>query len=168
MNMNFKSLLLLLLLPVASHAAEGFILKSGEGEELFNGIVIKASPETGTQRSIMVEQSFPLEGSTGLHLHEQGDELFYVVSGHGSATLGETESPVASGDVIFVPAGSIHRIRNLDNDEPLVVVFFMDRPELVAQFREMHEKILSEPSRRLTRDEVTEIEIRTGGGRSVN
>ena len=118
MNMNSKFLLLLLLLPVASHAAEGFILKSGEGEELFNGIVIKASPETGTQRSIMVEQSFPLEGSTGLHLHEQGDELFYVISGHGSATLGEIESPVAPGDVIFVPAGSVHRIRNLEMTNP--------------------------------------------------
>lgn len=166
--MNLKIGFLLLLLPIASNAAEGFILKSGDGEELFNGIVVKASPESGTQRSILVEQSFPLEGSTGLHLHEQGDELFYVVSGHGSATLGDVESDIAPGDVIFVPVGSIHRIRNLDNEVPLVVVFFMDRPELVDQFRAMHEKILAESGRRLTQEERIEIENRTGGGRAVN
>lgn len=166
--MKFRIAFLLLVLPLVGNAAEGFILKAGEGEELFNGIVIKASPSTGTQRSIMVEQSFPLEGSTGLHLHEQGDELFYVVSGHGSATLGEIESSVGPGDVIMIPAGSVHRIRNLDNEEPLVVVFFMDRPELIAQFRAMHEKIQANPGRRLTREERIEIENSTGGGRSIN
>ncbi|MDA1369680.1 MAG: cupin domain-containing protein [Proteobacteria bacterium] len=153
--MNLRISVFLLVLPISSHAAEGFILKAGEGEILGNGIVIKASPAIGTQRSIMVEQSFPLEGSTGLHLHEQGDELFYVVSGQGSATLGESESPIGPGDVIFVPAGSIHRIRNLDYEEPLVVVFFMDSPELVDQFREMHEKAMENPDRRLTLDECT-------------
>ena len=38
--------------------AEGFILKRGEGEPLLKGIVVKASPKTGTTGSILVEQSF--------------------------------------------------------------------------------------------------------------
>lgn len=166
--MKLRIAVFLMALPFSSYADEGFILKAGEGEIIGNGIVIKSSPATGTQRSIMVEQSFPLEGTTGLHLHKQGDELFYVVSGQGSATLGETESPIGPGDVIFVPAGSIHRIRNLDYEEPLIVVFFMDSPELVDQFRAMHEKASENPGRRLTRDEILEIENNTGGGRSVN
>ena len=36
---------------------EGFILKTGEGEPLLNGIVVKASPKTGTLGSILVEQT---------------------------------------------------------------------------------------------------------------
>ncbi len=35
--------------------AEGFILKTGEGEPLLNGILVKASPKTGTMGSILVE-----------------------------------------------------------------------------------------------------------------
>jgi len=38
--------------------AEGFILKAGEGEPLLNGLVVKASPKTGTTGSILVEQTF--------------------------------------------------------------------------------------------------------------
>jgi len=116
-------------------AAEGFILRTGEGEVLQNGIVVKASPATGTLGSILVEQTFPTGGGTALHLHEQGDELFYVISGRGTATLGGTTDGIGPGDVIFVPRNAVHRIENLNSDEPLRVVFFMDSPELVEEFR---------------------------------
>ena len=125
---------------------EGFIVKKGEGEPLLNGIVIKASPKTGTESSILVEQSFPKGGSTILHKHEQGDELFYVVAGKGLATLGKTTEEIGYGDVIFVPKGAVHQIQNLNNDEPLKVVFFMDSPELVEQFRAIHEWMKKHPN----------------------
>ena len=162
------TILVLLAIPFWSFASEGFILKSGQGEELVNGLVIKASPLTGTQRSILVEQTFPLGGTTGLHLHEQGDELFYVVSGGGLATLGDVEESIGPGDVIFIPIDATHRIRNTDNKVPLVVMFFMDSPELVDQFRAMHERVTAEPNRPITQEEMLEIEIKTGGGRAVN
>ena len=34
---------------LAEGTAEGFILKTGRGESLQNGIVVKASPKTGTK-----------------------------------------------------------------------------------------------------------------------
>lgn len=40
----------------AEPAVEGFILRTAEGEFLRNGIVVKASPATGTEGSILVEQ----------------------------------------------------------------------------------------------------------------
>lgn len=100
-------------------AVEGFILMTGEGESLQNGIVVKASPATGTLGSILVKQTFSRGGTTNLHLHEQGDELFYVVSGHGIATLGGSTDEIGPGDVVLVPQSAVHRIQNLDNDEPL-------------------------------------------------
>ncbi len=151
-----------------AYAAEGFILKAGEGEPLLNGIVVKASPRTGTMRSILVEQTFQRGGTTGLHIHDQGDELFYVVSGRGTATLGEKTEVIETGSVIFVPRGAVHRIENVDNDDPLKVVFFMDSPELVDQFRAIHERIKSEPNRLITPEERAAIEERIGGGRAVN
>ena len=152
----------------ADPVTEAFILRVGEGEFLQNGIVVKASPTTGTLGSILVEQTFPKSGSTILHFHEQGDELFYVVSGRGMATLGEQTEGIGPGDVIFVPRSAIHRIANLDNDEPLKVIFFMDSPELVEQFRAIHARVTSEPDRPITPEELAAIEDRIGGGRAVN
>ncbi len=148
-------------------ATEGFILRTGEGEVLQNGIVVKASPATGTEGSILVEQTFPRGGTTNLHLHEQGDELFYVVSGRGAATLGDREEEIGPGDVIFIPRFAVHRIDNLTRDEPLRVVFFMDSPELVEEFRAIHERVTSHPARPITPEERAAISERIGGGRAV-
>ncbi len=148
-------------------AVEGFILRTGEGEFLQNGIVVKASPATGTEGSILVEQTFPRGGTTNLHLHEQGDELFYVVSGRGTATLGELTDEIGPGDVIFIPRNAVHRVGNLTSDEPLRVVFFMDRPELVEQFRAIHERVTSDPARPITDEERAAISERIGGSRAV-
>jgi mannose-6-phosphate isomerase-like protein (cupin superfamily) len=148
-------------------SAEPFILRAGEGEALLNGLVVKASPEVGTRGSILVEQTFPLGGTTNLHVHDQGDELFYVVAGRGAATLGERTVPIEPGDAIFVPQGAVHRIENVEHSEPLTVVFFMDSPELVQQFRAMHERATSEPDRPITQEEREAIAERTGGSRRV-
>lgn len=158
----------LALSPVTSWSEEGFVLKAGEGEALGNGIVVKASPKNGTAGSILVEQTFPKGGTTGLHLHEQGGELFYVVSGQGTATLGEVERPIGPGDVIFVPASAVHRIRNIEHDQPLTVVFFMDSPELVDLFRAIHERFTRNPDAPITPEEFAELERQTGGGVSVH
>ena len=105
--------------------AEGFILKTGGGETLLNGIVVKASPKTGTVGSILVEQTFQRGGTTNLHIHDQGDELFYVVSGRGTATLRDKTEAIEPGEVIFVPRSAVHSIENLDHDEPLGLAALM-------------------------------------------
>jgi quercetin dioxygenase-like cupin family protein len=148
-------------------SATGFILRAGQGEPLQNGIVVKASPSSGTEHSILAEQTFPRGGKTNLHLHEQGDELFYVVSGRGTATLGALEDEIGPGDVIFIPRNAVHRIENLTHDEPLRVVFFMDSPELVEEFRAIHERVTSDPDRPITAEERAAISERLGGSRVV-
>ncbi|PSJ17904.1 hypothetical protein C7H79_05850 [Nitrosomonas supralitoralis] len=151
----------------AVYGADGFVLKAGEGEAVMNGMVIKASPSTGTANSILVEQTFQKGGTTGLHIHDQGDELFYVVSGDGLATLGSTIKEISAGDVIFVPAGIAHKIENLKNSLPLVVVFFMDSPELVEEFRAIQKRTASQPDKPLTSEELAEIRRIIGGSRVV-
>src|SRR4026209_2321262 len=100
----------LLLVAGRARAADGVVLKGGLGEPLQNGIVVKASPKTGTRGSILVEQTFRRKGKTPVHVHDQGDELFYVVAGRGTARLGETVDSIAAGDVVFAPAGVVHQI----------------------------------------------------------
>lgn len=146
----------------------GFVLHTGGGEVLNNGIVVKLSPANGTEGSILVEQTFPQGGSTILHRHDQGDELFYVVSGTGTATLSGATERIGAGDVVFVPRSEVHAIQNLNNATPLRVVFFMDSPELVEQFRAIHERIVSDPDNPPTAAELAEIEARYRGGVAVS
>jgi quercetin dioxygenase-like cupin family protein len=156
-----------LLVAGQAQAADGFVLKAGGGEPLQNGIVVKASPKNGTRGSILVEQTFPRKGKTPVHVHDQGDELFYVVSGRGTARLGDAVETIAAGDVVFAPAGAVHQIANLENHDPLRVVFFMASPELVEEFRAIHERITADPSRPMTPQERAAISRRVGGSRVV-
>ena len=148
-----------------AYSADGFILKTGKGEPVGNGIVVKASPKTGPLGSILAEQTFQKGGTTDLHIHDQGDELFYVVSGRGTATLHDKTEAIGPGDVIFVPKGAVHCVENLDNEGPLVVVFFMDSPELVEEFRAIHTRVTSDPDRPITPEELAAIAERIGGSR---
>jgi quercetin dioxygenase-like cupin family protein len=114
------------------------VLRRGEGEGLFGGsVIVKASPRTGTQGGEMLWNAMAPGQSTGIHLHSQADEFFYVIGGTGLALIGEQESPIATGDVIFIPKGQDHRVRSSKVD-PLELIFFVDRPGLASGFRELY------------------------------
>ena len=133
----------------SSATGEGFILKVGGGEALLNGLVVKASPKTGTMGSILVEQTFQRGGTTNLHIHDQGDELFYVVSGRGTATLGEQSEAIEPGDVIFVPRSAVHGISNLEHEDPLTVVFSWTVRSWLKSFARFTLELLQNPIARL-------------------
>jgi oxalate decarboxylase/phosphoglucose isomerase-like protein (cupin superfamily) len=46
------------------------------------------------------------------HLHEQADELIYVISGSGTQTVADEEFPVAEGDTVYIPMGTVHSTLN--------------------------------------------------------
>ena len=47
-----------------------------------------------------------------LHSHPTTDEIIIVDEGLGEVTLGEESSTVEKGAVIFIPAGTVHGMRN--------------------------------------------------------
>jgi oxalate decarboxylase/phosphoglucose isomerase-like protein (cupin superfamily) len=46
------------------------------------------------------------------HLHEQADELIYVISGTGTQTVGDEEFGIAEGDTVYIPMGTLHSTLN--------------------------------------------------------
>ena len=42
------------------------------------------------------------------HVHKEHDETVYAIKGTGTFQLGDKTLPVKPGDVIFIPAGTIH------------------------------------------------------------
>ncbi|MEV7541432.1 MULTISPECIES: cupin domain-containing protein [unclassified Streptomyces] len=58
--------------------------------------------------------------------HRQ-DEVYFVVSGRASITVGEETTTVANGSVVYVPAGVPHRFHHIT--EPLKVMVVFSPPE---------------------------------------
>ena len=52
------------------------------------------------------------------------DEIYFVAKGQGWFVNGPDRSPFASGDVLFVPAGLIHRFEEFSDDLVVWVVFY--------------------------------------------
>ena len=126
--------------PVAAHEKghaqqeqHGYVLKPGEGE-IIDGRIIKASPKSGTRGSVLVYDEMPAGSTSGVHYHLKADEIFYVLEGLGTITLGDQNTPVEPGDTIFVPVGQDHKITS-SKARPLKVIFFLDKPGLEEQFR---------------------------------
>ncbi|AZM90078.1 MULTISPECIES: cupin domain-containing protein [Streptomyces] len=58
--------------------------------------------------------------------HRQ-DEVYFVVSGRASITVGEETTVVANGSVVYVPAGVPHKFHHIT--EPLKVLVVFSPPE---------------------------------------
>jgi mannose-6-phosphate isomerase-like protein (cupin superfamily) len=63
----------------------------------------------------------------GEETHE-GDQILQFVAGSGEAILSGEPSPVAAGDVVVVPAGTLHNFVNTGG-EPLRIVTIYAPPE---------------------------------------
>jgi len=71
--------------------------------------------------------------SVGLYALDQGtqdpqqphaqDEVYLVVSGRASITVGDETTTVGRGSVVYVPAGVPHRFHHISEDLRVLVVF---------------------------------------------
>jgi mannose-6-phosphate isomerase-like protein (cupin superfamily) len=52
------------------------------------------------------------------------DELYVVVAGSGTFLNGTTHHPFGPGDIIFVPAGVVHRFEEFSDDFATWVIFY--------------------------------------------
>ena len=138
---------------LADESPAGYILKADEGEAVA-GALIKASPDSGTQNAVIILQPIPDQASTGLHYHLRADEFFYVISGTGTATLGDDDYRFEEGDVIFVPVGLDHEMTA--DSGPLILLEFKDLPGLDEEFRVWHKRFV-EGDEEMTLEKLNEF-----------
>lgn len=68
-------------------------------------------------------------GQTQIHSHHPC-ETFVICQGRGTMTCDGKTSPVSSGDVIYLPPRSVHKIQNDSDTDPLMFLsVFWDEPE---------------------------------------
>lgn len=89
-------------------------LLPGPGGERFAAVL--------THGTLLVEVYAP-HGQDPQQPHTR-DELYVVIEGTGEFVNGETRERFGPGDVLFVPAGVVHRFENFDEDLAVWVVFY--------------------------------------------
>ena len=59
-----------------------------------------------------------------LRLPHTRDEVYVVVQGTGQFLNGEVRHPFGPGDLLFVPAGVVHRFESFSDDLAVWVIFY--------------------------------------------
>jgi mannose-6-phosphate isomerase-like protein (cupin superfamily) len=94
--------------------AAPYRLEPGAGERLRFGeveVLVRATAESTGGAFSLFEEDHPVD--TPLHVHENEDELFYVLEGEHVFQVGEEEFRVGPGGLVFAPRGVPHAQRRV-------------------------------------------------------
>jgi mannose-6-phosphate isomerase-like protein (cupin superfamily) len=94
--------------------AAAYELDAEGGERLQFGeveVVVKASADTTGGAFTIFEENEPVD--TPLHVHENEDELFYVLEGEHVFQVGDREFRAGPGGLVFAPRGVPHAQRRV-------------------------------------------------------
>jgi mannose-6-phosphate isomerase-like protein (cupin superfamily) len=106
-------------------ADAGFKLTADGGERLrFSDaeFVVKASAVTTGGAFTVIEEREPLD--TPLHVHQNEDELWYVLEGEHVIQIGDAEFKAGPGEMVFGPRGVPHSQRRVVPRTGRVLEFF--------------------------------------------
>ena len=67
----------------------------------------------------LAEATLPPGTANQEHHHPQSEEIYFILSGCGSMTVGDETREVCPHDAILIPPGAVHRLANT-GDMPLV------------------------------------------------
>jgi len=102
-------------------------LKAGEWQEhtRFPGIYMKGLLNTADNplASVNVIQ-VPPGGEVSRHHHAQQIETIWVITGNAILTLDQTEVSIKDGQIIAIPIGLEHALRNEDQSPVELLTFF--------------------------------------------
>ena len=125
------------------------ILKKGEGRVYKCGsmtAVFKADEnETNERYSISEWWLDPDSDGPGAHLHDDNDEVFYVIEGSPSILVGDKWIDSKRGDFLRIPAKTMHDFANRTKERCGLLNFFIpggferNMPSIVRWFDE-HQK----------------------------
>jgi quercetin dioxygenase-like cupin family protein len=143
--------------------SQGRVLKPNEGEVLLRGkdntITIKVDPTTGAPNMAVGTQTIGSGGGIPIHIHEHEDEVLFVHSGDGVATVDDHESVVSEGDTVYVPRGTWHGVKT--GNAGISILWVVTPPGLESFFREISSPVGSDP-RILTPAEINDIASKHG------
>jgi mannose-6-phosphate isomerase-like protein (cupin superfamily) len=122
---------------------------------------IKVSPGGQSGRFAMITQDVSPGTSIPVHLHEKEDEIIFIQSGEGEATLGDRQVRLTAGSTLFVPQGTWHGGRNT-GPATLKWIAIYSPSGFDGYFREIGRDAPDAPPRRRTPEERESLDRRFG------
>jgi mannose-6-phosphate isomerase-like protein (cupin superfamily) len=102
-------------LPHARHTAAG----TGEAYWFFDSLMVVQADQPG--QPVIIEATVAPGGGAPLHVHDNLDDSFYLVSGRLAMRCGEQAFAVGPGAYVALPHGVPHTFRVV-GDEPAVML----------------------------------------------
>jgi mannose-6-phosphate isomerase-like protein (cupin superfamily) len=72
--------------------------------------------------------TLPPGSSIGLHTHTDEDELYFILTGRGTVTDGETGTAVSGGCSILTRSGETHSIENTGQEDLVLLAVIPQSP----------------------------------------
>ncbi len=139
--------------PAGLAAADGDLVYVGR-----DPVRIKISP-AAQGRFAMITQEVSPGTVIPVHAHDREDEIIFVQSGTGEATLGDRTVPLAAGSTLYVPQGTWHGGRNAGR-EPLMWIAIYSPSGFEGYFREIGRATPDGPPRSRTPAERVALDAR--------
>jgi mannose-6-phosphate isomerase-like protein (cupin superfamily) len=101
-------------------------LTAGDGDLVYVGrdpVRLKISPAT-QGRFAMITQAVSPGTVIPVHAHDREDEIIFIQSGSGEATLGDRRVELAAGSTLYVPQGTWHGGRNTGRDTLMWIAIY--------------------------------------------
>jgi len=73
------------------------------------------------------------------HSHPHGEEVVYIIHGHGRALINGEVAPIRAGSLVLFPQGQAHMLHNTGEEEMKVICFFA--PPTRLENYKMHEDV---------------------------
>ena len=103
-------------LPVSTAAV---IVPPGQGRELAAGSTrptVKVGPHNGGRLIGMLESEVPRGSGFPGHVHDEYEEVFYVLAGQIQYLIDNDWTPASAGSTVFIPPGRVHAFRNAGHE----------------------------------------------------
>lgn len=96
-----------------------------ESHPRFAGIAMKSLITSATNPQASVSRvDVPPGGVIGRHIHPQEIETVYVLAGQSLLSLGDADYPFGAGQIVAIPAGLEHGLRNAGQETVQLLTFF--------------------------------------------
>jgi mannose-6-phosphate isomerase-like protein (cupin superfamily) len=96
------------------------------------------SPDTVGSKFLSVGLSIiPPNSTSNPHVHQNEEEVFYVLSGRGKVMLENSWLEIEKGTTIYVKPGTLHQLVNT-GDETLKVLWTESPPHRISTLYEVH------------------------------
>jgi quercetin dioxygenase-like cupin family protein len=101
--------------PQFARAAAGAVVAAGDGRVLRAGPTrptVKAGPHAGSRRIGVLESEVPPGGGFPGHVHDEYEEVFYVLAGEIDYLIDDSWVTAPAGSTVLIPPGRVHGFRN--------------------------------------------------------